>query len=52
MKMELPVQAPDWVRESWEGQFKVFPWYYFAVDLPTPILLSPHSKRMALQMHS
>ncbi|HYF83899.1 MAG TPA: flavin reductase family protein [Clostridia bacterium] len=39
MKMELPVQAPDWIKESWEGQFEVFPWYYFAIDLPSPIFI-------------
>jgi len=39
MKMELPVQPPEWIKESWEGQFTVFPWYYFAVDIPTPVFI-------------
>lgn len=39
MKMELPVQVPDCIKESWEGQFEVFPWYYFAIDLPSPIFI-------------
>lgn len=39
MKMELPVKVPEWIKESWEGQFEVFPWYYFAIDLPTPIFI-------------
>lgn len=39
MKVELPVQVPDWIKESWEGQFEVFPWYYFAIDLPSPIFI-------------
>lgn len=39
MKIELPVQIPSWIKESWEGQFEVFPWYYFAIDLPSPIFI-------------
>ncbi len=39
MKVELPVQIPSWIKESWEGQFEVFPWYYFAIDLPSPIFI-------------
>lgn len=39
MKMELPVVVPEWIKESWDDQFKVFPWYYFAIDLPTPIFI-------------
>lgn len=39
MKMELPVQLPDCIKESWEGQFEVFPWYYFAINLPSPIFI-------------
>lgn len=39
MKIELPVVVPESIKESWEGQFSVFPWYYFAIDLPTPIFI-------------
>lgn len=48
MKIELPLKRPDWIKESWEGQFEVFPWYYFAIDLPSPVFIVTTQKANGL----
>lgn len=48
MKIELPLKPPDWIKESWDGQFEVFPWYYFAIDLPSPVFIVTTQKENGL----
>lgn len=38
MKAELPIIPQD-VREEWPGQFTVFSWLSFAINLPSPIFV-------------
>jgi len=39
MKTELPLQ-PDWeIKAGWEGELTLFPWYYFVLNIPTPVFM-------------
>lgn len=39
MKIELPVSTPAHIREQWEGQFSVFSYYSFVIDVPMPVFI-------------
>ena len=39
MKLELPVLPPEHIKEYWEGQFSVFSWYNFVINVPSPVFI-------------
>lgn len=39
MKIDLPVVPPAEIKQGWEGQFAVFPWYNFVLNVPTNVFL-------------
>ena len=39
MKINLPVAPPADVKQGWEGQFEVFSWYNFVLNVPTNVFL-------------
>jgi flavin reductase (DIM6/NTAB) family NADH-FMN oxidoreductase RutF len=39
MKIELPVVPPAHIQEQWEGQFSVFSYYAFVIDVPSPVFI-------------
>jgi flavin reductase (DIM6/NTAB) family NADH-FMN oxidoreductase RutF len=39
MKIELPVNPPEHIKEQWEGQFSVFSPYAFMIDVPMPVFI-------------
>lgn len=39
MKVELPVMPPARLKEQWEGQFSVFSYYAFTIDVPAPVFI-------------
>lgn len=39
MKIELPVNPPEHVKEQWPGQFSVFSYYAFTIDVPSPVFI-------------
>ena len=39
MKIELPIMPPRNVKEAWEGQFSVFSWYNFVINVPSAVFI-------------
>lgn len=39
MRIELPVNPPVNIKEQWEGQFSVFSYYAFTIDVPYPVFI-------------
>lgn len=39
MKIDLPVAPPADVKQGWEGQFEIFSWYNFVLNVPTNVFL-------------
>lgn len=39
MKIELPLLPPSHIKEQWEGQFSVFSYYTFTIDVPAPVFI-------------
>ncbi len=39
MKYELPVIPPEGTKNLWEGQFTVFSWYHFVINIPAPVFM-------------
>lgn len=39
MKIELPLIPPKDVKEAWEGQYSVFSWYNFVINVPSTIFI-------------
>lgn len=39
MRIELPVTPPAHLKEQWEGQFSLFSYYAFVIDVPNPVFI-------------
>ncbi len=39
MKLELPVTPPPHLKEQWPGQFSLFSYYTFSIDVPMPVFI-------------
>jgi flavin reductase (DIM6/NTAB) family NADH-FMN oxidoreductase RutF len=39
MKIELPPVPPAHLKEQWEGQFSLFSYYTFTIDVPAPLFI-------------
>ncbi len=39
MRIELPVKPPVHLKEQWEGQFSLFSYYAFVIDVPNPVFI-------------
>lgn len=39
MKIEMPPAPPAHLREQWEGQFSLFSYYAFTIDVPAPLFV-------------
>ena len=39
MKIELPVIPPESIKEAWPGQFSIFSWYAFVINVPMPMFI-------------
>ena len=39
MKIDLPIVPPSDVKQGWEGQFQVFSWYNFVINVPTSVFM-------------
>lgn len=48
MKIDLPVNPPSDIKQGWEGQFQVFSWYNFVLNIPTPVFLVTTRKENGL----
>jgi flavin reductase (DIM6/NTAB) family NADH-FMN oxidoreductase RutF len=48
MKIELPLTPPEHVKEQWPGQFSVFSYYSFVVDVPSPVFIITTLKESGL----
>ena len=48
MKIDFPVTSPQGVRPGWEGQFQVFSWYNFVLNVPTPLYIVTTLKKNGL----
>lgn len=48
MKIELPVIPPAQLKEQWGGQFSVFSYYAFVIDVPSPVFIITTLKQNGL----
>lgn len=48
MKIDFPVTPPLDVQEGWKGQFKVFSWYNFVLNIPTAVFIVTTRKENGL----
>ena len=48
MKLELPVSPPAHLKEQWPGQFSLFSYYTFAIDVPMPVFIVTTRKENGL----
>lgn len=39
MKKKLPLMPPKGIKETWEGQFSVFSWYNFVLNVPSAVFI-------------
>ena len=39
MKFELPIMPGENIKEAWPGQFSIFSWYAFVVNVPMPMFI-------------
>lgn len=39
MKKELPLMPPKGIEEAWQGQFSVFSWYNFVLNVPSAVFI-------------
>ena len=39
MRIELPAVPPESIKEQWPGQFSVFSYYAFVIDVPAPVFI-------------
>jgi flavin reductase (DIM6/NTAB) family NADH-FMN oxidoreductase RutF len=39
MKHELSVKKPSYLKEAWEGKYKIFSWLEYALNIPYPIFI-------------
>ena len=48
MKIDFPVYPPKDVKPGWEGQFQVFSWYNFVINIPTSVYIITTRKENGL----
>ena len=48
MKIDLPVIPPADVQQGWAGQFQVFSWYNFVLNIPTAVFIVTTEKENGL----
>lgn len=48
MKIDLPVIPPADIQQGWDGQFRVFSWYNFVLNIPTPVFIITTQKENGL----
>jgi flavin reductase (DIM6/NTAB) family NADH-FMN oxidoreductase RutF len=48
MKLDLPVIPPAGLKEGWPGQYQVFSWYNFALNIPTAVFMVTTLKKNGL----
>ena len=48
MKIDFPVKPPADVRPGWDGQFQIFSWYNFVVNIPTAVYIITTRKENGL----
>ena len=48
MKIDFPVIPPPDVEQGWEGQFQVFSWYNFVLNIPTAVFIVTTKKENGL----
>jgi flavin reductase (DIM6/NTAB) family NADH-FMN oxidoreductase RutF len=48
MKIDLPVIPPADIQQGWDGQFQVFSWYNFVLNIPTAVFIVTTQKENGL----
>ncbi len=48
MKIDLPVVPPADIQQGWDGQFQIFSWYNFVLNIPTAVFIVTTQKENGL----
>ena len=48
MKIDLPVIPPTDIQQGWDGQFRLFSWYNFVLNIPTTVFIVTTRKENGL----
>jgi len=48
MKIDLPVMPPAEIEQGWDGQFQVFSWYNFVLNIPSAVYIITTQKENGL----